>query len=227
MKIFISLLFWLLLSLSICSQIYLDIDVHAAKDTIETNVGNSNFTILDVRTAEEYLPEHIAGAFNRDFYEPDFELQLDSLDKSRTYLIYCKSGNRSGQTLATMEDLGFQTVYNILGGMNDWNSANYAVTDVIPPYTDIYQNMTGLYQLEINSISIFPNPSMHTITLDLSEKDLTFLTYQVISQNGKEVLSGKLNRSFSIDLSFINNGCYRLLLYTDKTLFGATSIIKY
>lgn len=168
MKLFLNILLLLLISLNVSGQTYLDISVQAAKDTIENNLSNPKFTILDVRTAGEYFPEHIEGAVYRDFYATDFQLQLDSLDKSRTFLIYCRSGNRSGQTLTMMEDLGFQTVYNMLGGMSSWNAANYPVTDVIPPYVDIYQNTTGLYGLELTKLSVFPNPSIRTITLELS-----------------------------------------------------------
>lgn len=227
MKLFLNILLLLLISLNVSGQTYLDISVQAAKDTIENNLSNPKFTILDVRTTGEYFPEHIEGAVYRDFYATDFQLQLDSLDKSRTFLIYCRSGNRSGQTLTMMEDLGFQTVYNMLGGMSSWNAANYPVTDVIPPYVDIYQNTTGLYGLELTKLSVFPNPSIRTITLELSDKHVTNMTYKVISLNGKEVSYGELNESNTINLSSVNNGIYTLLLFNENLLFSSTSVIKH
>lgn len=227
MKIFLNLL----LLLSFCSisigQTYLDIDVHAAKDTIQNNQSNANFTILDVRTAAEYLPEHIEGAVYRDFYATDFQLQLDSLDKTRIFLIYCRSGNRSGQTLTMMKDLGFETVYNMLGGMSGWNNANYPVTDVIPPYVDIYQKTTGLYELELFDLSVFPNPTSQTITLKLKDNQANNMTYKVFSLNGMEVSRGVLNESSTIDISSMNNGIYSILTFKENILFSSTNIIKH
>ena len=83
--------------------------------------------IIDVRTPEEYAQEHIAGAINIDFYAPDFREKLAQLDKNKTYFIYCRSGNRSGQTLQIMKELGFKKVYNLEGGITAWKSAGYEV----------------------------------------------------------------------------------------------------
>lgn len=79
--------------------------------------------ILDVRTIEEFGEGHIEGAELLDFYRADFADQLDQLDKDQPYLIYCRSGNRSGQTLAIMEDLGFTDVADVDGGVLAWADA--------------------------------------------------------------------------------------------------------
>jgi rhodanese-related sulfurtransferase len=82
---------------------------------------------LDVRTPEEFNEVRIAGASNLDFYAADFADRLDSLDKSLPYFVYCRSGNRSGQTLDMMRDLGFEQVYNLDGGIVAWNEAGFPV----------------------------------------------------------------------------------------------------
>ena len=79
--------------------------------------------ILDVRTIEEFDEGHIAGAEMLDFYREDFAAELDLLDKDQPYLIYCRSGNRSGQTRAIMEDLGFTDVVDVDGGVLAWAEA--------------------------------------------------------------------------------------------------------
>lgn len=86
--------------------------------------------ILDVRTLEEFDEGHIAGAAMIDFYRTDFRTQLDGLDKDRPYLIYCRSGNRSGQTRAIMEDLGFTDVADVDGGVLAWTDAGF---DLVAP----------------------------------------------------------------------------------------------
>jgi len=104
------------------AQIIEDVTVKEALNLIQTNKDNPNFVILDVRTPEEFVSEHIKDAVNLDYYSETFRNDLDSLDKHETYLIYCKSGRRSTNTLATMKELGYTEVYNMLGGINSWRT---------------------------------------------------------------------------------------------------------
>jgi rhodanese-related sulfurtransferase len=92
---------------------------------IQENESNPDFVLLDVRTPEEYATEHIAGSVLLDFYSDDFEDELDKLDKSKMYLVYCRSGNRSSQSMPIMEDLGFIKVYDMGGGINQWKAEGY------------------------------------------------------------------------------------------------------
>ncbi|KAF2956924.1 rhodanese-like domain-containing protein [Marinitoga sp. 38H-ov] len=80
--------------------------------------------ILDVRTPGEFNSGHIVNAINIDYYNSSFKSELSKLDKNKTYIIYCRSGNRSGKTLDIMKELGFKNVYNISGGILSWNSYN-------------------------------------------------------------------------------------------------------
>ena len=93
-----------------------------ANDIIQQNRDNPDFVILDVRTAEEFAGGHLKDAVNIDFYSPTFRDELDRLDKSKTYLIYCRTGHRSGQAFSMMYDLAFRGVYNMLDGIVRWQS---------------------------------------------------------------------------------------------------------
>ncbi len=84
--------------------------------------------VLDVRTPEEFDEGHLDGAELLDFYEPDFAARLATLDSDAPYLLYCRSGNRSGQTLDMMRDLGFTDVTEIDGGINAWTAAGEPVS---------------------------------------------------------------------------------------------------
>ncbi len=95
------------------------IDAQAAFELIQQNQGNPDFVVLDVRTPQEYVEERLADAVNLDFYEENFRSDLDKLDKARTYVVYCRTGNRSAQAAAIMEELGFQRVYDA-GGIVEW-----------------------------------------------------------------------------------------------------------
>ena len=86
-----------------------------------------DLVVLDVRTEEEFTDGHLEGAVMLDFYSPDFRDRLAELDPDVPYLIYCRSGNRSGQTRAIMADLGFSDVADVEGGILAWNAADLAV----------------------------------------------------------------------------------------------------
>lgn len=81
---------------------------------------DSGEVILDIRTPEEFDQGIIDGAINIDFYEPTFSSDLDALDKDAHYVVYCRSGNRSGQAMGTFADLGFTHVTEIDGGIANW-----------------------------------------------------------------------------------------------------------
>ncbi len=77
--------------------------------------------IIDVRTDDEFSTGYIEGALNIDFYMGNkFISEIDKLDKSKSYFIYCKSGARSGQTCELMKQKGFKKVYNLEGGILGW-----------------------------------------------------------------------------------------------------------
>jgi rhodanese-related sulfurtransferase len=63
--------------------------------------------LLDVRTAEEYADGHLEGAELLDFNAGDVAAAIPQLDADAEYLVYCRSGNRSGQAIALLEEAGF------------------------------------------------------------------------------------------------------------------------
>lgn len=75
-----------------------------------------NAVLLDVRTAGEFAGGTIPGAKNIDFLSPVFMKKVESLDKSATYFLFCRSGNRSGQACKMMHQMGFD-VRNLSGGI--------------------------------------------------------------------------------------------------------------
>ncbi len=97
-----------------------DVSPEEAYELIQKRNGSPDFIILDVRTPEEYKEGYIENALNINFYSDEFNSELRKLDKDKAYLIYCRSGGRSGRTLNMMKQLGFKEVYNIQGGMVKW-----------------------------------------------------------------------------------------------------------
>ncbi len=99
-----------------------DVSAEGTLELIEENAENPDFVILDVRTPSEFKDGHLENAENLDYYADTFKDELGKLDKNKTYLIYCKTGNRSGKSLKIMDEMGFTKVYNMLGGFKDWSS---------------------------------------------------------------------------------------------------------
>ncbi|WP_438272946.1 rhodanese-like domain-containing protein [Zobellia uliginosa] len=85
---------------------------------------DDNALILDVRTPEEVEEGYIPNSINIDFYlGQDFLNEIEKLDKSKNYYVYCRSGNRSGQACAIMNSVGIENTYNLEGGFMNWNGA--------------------------------------------------------------------------------------------------------
>jgi rhodanese-related sulfurtransferase len=80
--------------------------------------AEAGVVVLDVRTPAEF-----ANAINIDFQSGNFEAEISALDKTATYAVYCRSGNRSGQAVKVMADLGFTNLYDMDGGVIDWAAA--------------------------------------------------------------------------------------------------------
>ena len=91
------------------------------KDFAE-GIANTDVTILDVRTPQEYASQHLDKAVNIDYNSADFEAQIAKLDKNKPVYLYCLSGGRSGKALQKMNEMGFKEVHNMSGGIMKWNA---------------------------------------------------------------------------------------------------------
>ena len=88
--------------------------------------------IIDVRTPAEFASGHLEGALNIDVHSPDFAAQIMELDPSGEYFVYCRSGNRSGQAIAQMTQMGFDGNNLTNGGGVDQASTLSGVDIVVP-----------------------------------------------------------------------------------------------
>ena len=97
-----------------------DISARTAAALLQENQSNPDFIILDIRTPREFEAGHIKGARNIDFYAQSFAKEFRSLDRKKTYLIYCRSGNRSKQLMGAVEKMHFKQVFHMRSGLVDW-----------------------------------------------------------------------------------------------------------
>ena len=77
--------------------------------------------IIDVRTEDEFESGKIPGALNIDIYKGQgFVYQVEELDKSKNFYVYCAAGVRSANACGVMQQLGFENVFNLVGGFSNW-----------------------------------------------------------------------------------------------------------
>ncbi|WBL26342.1 rhodanese-like domain-containing protein [Zunongwangia sp. HGR-M22] len=78
--------------------------------------------ILDVRTEEEVEEGYIPESKNIDIYKgQEFIEEVEKLDKSKNFYVYCRSGKRSAQACAILDQLGYANTYNLQGGFMEWD----------------------------------------------------------------------------------------------------------
>lgn len=82
--------------------------------------------IIDVRTPAEFADGHVEGAVNIDVSAPGFDQAVGALDTSGSYLVYCRSGNRSAQAAERMRTAGLEVSDG--GGLDDMRDAGYPFT---------------------------------------------------------------------------------------------------
>jgi rhodanese-related sulfurtransferase len=110
------------------TQLIKDVTPQEAYSLIQQNKANPNFVILDVRTPREFAGGHIEGAINLDYNAPTFKDDLNGLDKTKMYLVYCRTSRRSRGAFDMMKALEFQEVYHMLGGIVHWTSEGLPMT---------------------------------------------------------------------------------------------------
>ncbi|WP_162127715.1 rhodanese-like domain-containing protein [Flavobacterium phycosphaerae] len=83
--------------------------------------ADSNAIILDVRTEDECNEGIIPDSINIDIYKGQgFIYEVDALDKTKNYYVYCRAGSRSAQACNIMSQMGFEHTYNLEGGFMNW-----------------------------------------------------------------------------------------------------------
>jgi rhodanese-related sulfurtransferase len=112
---------------------YKTISSSACDSLIQANALNPDFVILDVRTPEVWKSDHLVGSINRNYYDADFDAQLNALPKNKIFLLHCQSGGRSAPTLAKMKTMNFAEVYEMSSGINAWKAKGLPTTSLLAP----------------------------------------------------------------------------------------------
>ena len=106
-----------------------EVDVLAVKDLLA-----EGYQVLDVREPAEFMAGSIEGALNipRGLLEPSADREYagrreELSDRDKKWLLFCASSGRSAMAAVVLQQMGFNNIMNINGGMNAWKSAELAV----------------------------------------------------------------------------------------------------
>jgi rhodanese-related sulfurtransferase len=94
-------------------------------DPKEVLEKQDQLTLIDVRRADEYIGElgHIPGA--QLLTLDQLPMKIDSLPQDKPIVFICRSGARSAQAASFALESGFETVFNMRGGMILWNEYGF------------------------------------------------------------------------------------------------------
>ncbi len=91
-------------------------------ETFDNSIKNDkDAVLLDVRTEKENREVRIPNSVLIDIYQPSFVSEIEKLDRSKNYFVYCRSGHRSYHAAKQMLQMGFEKVYNLVGGIIKWD----------------------------------------------------------------------------------------------------------
>lgn len=93
----------------------------------EKKLSTPGVQLVDVRTPGEFAEGHLANASNIDYRGGELQQKAAKLDKKRPVLVYCHSGKRSAASAAELQAMGFTEVYNLKGGIAEWQGAGKPV----------------------------------------------------------------------------------------------------
>lgn len=105
------------------------IDAKAASKLLEEKDKAKLPVILDIRTPTEFNKGHIEKAKNIDYIADTFEEEIAKLDKDKPYLLHCRSGGRSNESLIIFKKLGFRNIYHLDGGIIAWEKEKFKVVE--------------------------------------------------------------------------------------------------
>jgi rhodanese-related sulfurtransferase len=99
----------------------------AVAPTDAVKLINNDAVVIDTRSAESFSRGHIVGARNIPMDEFEGHLEKLARAKNKPVVAVCDSGITSSKAVNTLRKAGFESVYNLKGGMNAWGQAGLPV----------------------------------------------------------------------------------------------------
>lgn len=87
-----------------------------------TKISKDSVQVIDIRTPKEFAEGHIEKAININYYSKNFKDSIMVLNNKKPVHIYCRSGKRSAKSVSKFRAVGFDSIYELEGGMLNWRS---------------------------------------------------------------------------------------------------------
>ncbi|NNF81454.1 MAG: rhodanese-like domain-containing protein [Flavobacteriaceae bacterium] len=132
MKIFINLLILSLVLVSCKPESPKEVEMISPQEMQDLR-NMDDVQLVDIRTPEEYKNGYIAGFQNIDYFSNSFEQDIQGLDKSKPVVVYCRSGRRTAKCTKKMIEAGFVKIYDLEGGITQWQHEGFEVKTIEIP----------------------------------------------------------------------------------------------
>ena len=93
----------------------------------ELSTKQDDIVLIDVRTPQEYEQGHLENAVNINIADKSFAEEVGKLDRSEAVYVYCKVGGRSARAASMLKEMGFEEVYDLEGGISNWERSGMKV----------------------------------------------------------------------------------------------------
>jgi rhodanese-related sulfurtransferase len=100
-------------ALTVLSLAPLACGADATNDPQAAELVSAGAVIIDVRTPEEFAAGHLDGAMLVDIKNPSFDAEIARLDAAASYIVYCRTGNRSAQAADRMRAIGIENITDL------------------------------------------------------------------------------------------------------------------
>lgn len=99
----------------------------AVDPTEAVKLINNDAIVVDLRSTEAYGKGHIVNARSVPFDELDGHIEKLGKFKNKPVVAVCDAGITSNKAANRLRDSGFESVYNLKGGMTAWSQAGLPV----------------------------------------------------------------------------------------------------
>lgn len=94
----------------------------SAEELKQMMKAHKDLQIIDVRSKSEFSEGTIKGFRHFNLMDASFRSRISRLDKSKHYVVYCRSGGRSRSACNIFVNEGFENIYNLRGGIMGWKN---------------------------------------------------------------------------------------------------------
>lgn len=178
-----------------------------SNEMIQANKNNKDFVLLDVREPGEINEQYIKGMINIDFNNSNFEEEIRKLNKDKTYLVYCRTQNRSHKAAKFMFNFGFKYVYWMNGGITQWLREGKPVIETktsnrdlfITAKNNIFTNFNEVkFNISSNNIDNVGQSFKYSFTIYDKDKNI-LKNKELFKESNFEVLLGEIIADFMIE----------------------------